>query len=164
MLCWTLRKDNCGPGSPPPSPNKYPRIKTRPPSLRPTLAVLLRTQSLRKRSRREGANTNDHGAWGETRCASQSQAKQDHLGCDRGARRGPCAWLWRRSGAGQTLGAGSAGPRPRAEIAVPSAQEARDRWRCNSVSEYDDAPTNEELEWIAVRWRARYAEPKWGTP
>ena len=57
MLCWTLRKDNCGPGSPPPSPNKYPRIKTRPPSLRPTLAVLLRTQSLRKRSRREGANT-----------------------------------------------------------------------------------------------------------
>ena len=58
----------------------------------------------------------------------------------------------------------SAGPRPRAEIAVPSAQEARDRWRCNSVSEYDDAPTNEELEWIAVRWRARYAEPKWGTP
>jgi hypothetical protein len=59
---------------------------------------------------------------------------------------------------------GSAGPRPRAEIAVPSAQEARDRWRCNSVSEYDDVPTNEELEWMWARTKGRYAEPKWGTP
>jgi hypothetical protein len=59
---------------------------------------------------------------------------------------------------------GSAGPRPRAALAVPDVGEARDRWRCNSVSEYDDVPTSEELEWIAVRWRARYAEPKWGTP
>ena len=56
---------------------------------------------------------------------------------------------------------GSAGPRPRAEIAVPSAQEARDRWRCNSVSEYDDVPTNEELEWMWARTKGRYAEPKW---
>jgi hypothetical protein len=50
--------------------------------------------------------------------------------------------------------------------AIASSREVspQDRWRCNSVSEYDDVPTNEELEWIAVRWRARYAEPKWGTP
>ena len=67
-------------------------------------------------------------------------------------------------GFGADWAQGSAGPRPRAEIAGRSVQEARDRWRCNSVSEYGDVPTNEELEWIAVRWRARYADPKWGTP
>jgi hypothetical protein len=50
-----------------------------------------------------------------------------------------------------------------AAIASSGGVSPQDRWRCNSVS-YDDVPTNEELEWIAVRWRARYAEPKWGTP
>jgi hypothetical protein len=50
--------------------------------------------------------------------------------------------------------------------AIASSREVspQDRWRCNSVSDYDDVPTSEELEWIAVRWRARYAEPHWGTP
>jgi hypothetical protein len=53
-----------------------------------------------------------------------------------------------------------------AAIASSSSEgvSARDRFRCNSMTEWDDVPTNEELEWIAVRWRARYAEPKWGTP
>ena len=72
-------------------------------------------------------------------------------------------------GAGATLrdlrdGAAKEYPRLRAPLSAMSAQEARDRFRCNSVSEYYAVPTNEELEWIAVRWRARYAEPKWGTP
>jgi hypothetical protein len=44
------------------------------------------------------------------------------------------------------------------------ALSPRERFLQCGVSEYDDAPGPEELEAIAVRWRARYAEPKWGTP
>ena len=51
-----------------------------------------------------------------------------------------------------------------AAIASPPRISPQDRWLCNSMTEWDDVPTSEELEWIAVRWRARYAEPKWGTP
>jgi hypothetical protein len=51
-----------------------------------------------------------------------------------------------------------------AAIASPPRISPQDRWRCNSMTEWDDVPTNEELDEIAVRWRARYAEPKWGTP
>jgi len=44
----------------------------------------------------------------------------------------------------------------------------REQFRLCSLSlteaEANPVPSNEELEQIAVRWRARYAEPKWGTP
>jgi hypothetical protein len=44
------------------------------------------------------------------------------------------------------------------------ALSPRERFLQCGVSEYDNAPGPEELEVIAVRWRARYAEPHWGTP
>ena len=54
--------------------------------------------------------------------------------------------------------------RLRAPVSAMSAQEARDRFRCNSVSEYYAVPTNEELEEMLAWRQARYAEPKWGAP
>jgi hypothetical protein len=77
-------------------------------------------------------------------------------------------------GLGLGLGAGfhlnaleRLGARALADLGKPVMTE-RERFRLCSLSlteaEANPIPTNEELEWIAVRWRARYAEPKWGTP
>jgi hypothetical protein len=42
----------------------------------------------------------------------------------------------------------------------------RERFRLCSLTdaEADPVPTNEELEAMLAHWRARRAEPKWGTP
>jgi hypothetical protein len=59
------------------------------------------------------------------------------------------------------------GPRALADLGRP-VMSKREQFRLCSLSlteaEANPIPTNEELEWIAVRWRARYAEPHWGTP
>ena len=56
--------------------------------------------------------------------------------------------------------------RPRPALPARDAQAARDRWVLCSLTdaEADPVPTLEELEAMLARWRARGAEPKWGTP
>ena len=56
--------------------------------------------------------------------------------------------------------------RPRPALPARDAQAARDRWVLCSLTdaEADPVPTLEELEAMLARWRARAAEPKWGTP
>jgi hypothetical protein len=47
-----------------------------------------------------------------------------------------------------------------------AVMSARERFRLCSLTEAeaDPSPSNEELEAMPARWRARGAEPKWGTP
>jgi hypothetical protein len=49
-------------------------------------------------------------------------------------------------------------------IAVAPVLSARERFRQCGMTEADPVPTPEKLEAMLVRWRARYAEPKWGAP
>jgi hypothetical protein len=51
-----------------------------------------------------------------------------------------------------------------AAMASPERVSGRERFLQCSTSQYDDAPGPEELDEIAVRSRARYAEPHWGVP
>ena len=71
-------------------------------------------------------------------------------------------------GLGANLNAvGALGARALADLSKP-VMSKREQFRLCSLSlteaEANPVPTSEELEWIAVRWRARCAEPKWGTP
>jgi len=71
-------------------------------------------------------------------------------------------------GLGANLNAvGALGARALADLSKP-VMSKREQFRLCSLSlteaEANPVPTDKELEWIAVRWRARYAEPKWGTP
>jgi hypothetical protein len=63
-------------------------------------------------------------------------------------------------------GSRAALPRERPALPARDAQAARDRWRDCSMTdaEADPVPTPEELVAMLARWRARGAEPKWGTP
>src|SRR6516225_8673929 len=74
------------------------------PTLSPPCALrsppLLPQPWLWRNAQRRGKH-NDHGAWGETRCPSQTQTSQDRLGwgvgrwCGLGAGSWPWRWAWR---------------------------------------------------------------------
>jgi hypothetical protein len=67
-------------------------------------------------------------------------------------------------GLGASLNAVGALGAPHTNHAGVGVLSARERFVACSTSDADEIPGPEELEGMLPHWRARGAEPKWGTP